>query len=43
MLVQAISIFKLGNEDGGAAPALRKAPAARRVPSNVRALRTASV
>ncbi len=41
-LVKSISIFTLGNE-GVAAPAARKAPAARRPPSNVRALRAASV
>ncbi|SFG28765.1 Methyl-accepting chemotaxis protein [Duganella sp. CF458] len=41
-LVKSISIFTLGNE-GSAAPAVRKAPATRRVPGNVRALRAASV
>ncbi len=41
-LVKSISIFTLGNE-GVAAPAARKAPAARRPQSNVRALRAASV
>jgi methyl-accepting chemotaxis protein len=46
MLVKSISIFTLGNEDGGmAAQAARLAPAGskRRMPSNVRALRAASV
>ena len=44
LLVKAISIFTLGNEDrGGTTVAARLAPAARRMPSNVRALRAASV
>ena len=43
MLVRAISIFRLGNEDGAPVQAARLAPAARRQPSNVRALRAASV
>ena len=46
LLVKSISIFTLGNEDSGtAAHAARPAPAAakRRMPSNVRALRAASV
>jgi methyl-accepting chemotaxis protein len=42
MLVNAISIFRLGNEDA-AAPAVRRVAETRRRPSNVRALRTASV
>jgi methyl-accepting chemotaxis protein len=43
LLVKAISIFRLGDEDGVPAQAARLAAAPRRKPSNVRALRTASV
>jgi methyl-accepting chemotaxis protein len=43
LLVKAISIFRLGDEDGTPAQAARLAVAPRRKPSNVRALRTASV
>jgi methyl-accepting chemotaxis protein len=43
LLVKAISIFTLGNEDSVATPAARLQQPARRKASNVRALRTASV